>query len=179
MLSHMPKEKIIELQIYDKRDWSDQYARYLWIGMGLIFIPFAIIVLTHTNEEISANPFLKGYSYLMIPLVVVGGAYKVIASYETHMKKHGPINSLTLSDKAIELFNKEFTYSDLQHITIRLRDENEQALHSANNYLKIETFNGVYQLALVIDSKEDLETVKKAVAHFKSKGVSIKFQNYL
>ncbi|NPD46414.1 MULTISPECIES: hypothetical protein [unclassified Lentimicrobium] len=144
---------------------------------GTFFIPFAIIVLTHTNEEISANPFLKGYSYLMIPLVVVCGAYKVVDSYETHMKKHGPISSLTLSDKAIELFNKEFTYSNLQHITIRLRDEKVQPLHSANNYLKIETFNDTYELALVIDSKEDLETVKKAVAHFKSKDVSIIFKN--
>lgn len=175
----MPKEKIIELQIYDKRDWSDQYARYLWIGMGLIFIPFVIIVLTHTNEEISANPFFKGFSFLMIPVVVVAGVFKVITSYEHYVKKHGPINSLTLSDKAIELFNKQFTYSNLQHITIRLRDEKEEPLHSGNNYLKIETFNDTYELALVIDSKEELETVKKAVAHFKSKGVSIKFQNYL
>jgi len=173
------KEEVLSLRIYDKRDWSEQYSRYVWIGTAIYSIPLILIFSTNTNEEIGVNPFLKGYCWLMIPVFIIVGVFGVIDKYESYMKTHGPIELLSLYNQTIKLFDQEIPYSNITHITIRIRDNEEQSLHSANNYMKIEMNSVTHELAVVIDSNDELENLTKTVQHLKNKGVSVHFKNYL
>ena len=173
------KEEVLSLRIYDKRNWSEQYSRYVWRGTAIYLIPLILIIATNTNEEIGINPFLKGYCWLGLPLVIIVGAFGVIGKYETYAKTHGPIELLSLYNQTIKLFNQEIAYSNITLITIRIRDNEEQILHSANNYMKIEIDSDIVELAVVIASNDELKNLTKTVHFLKSKGVSVNFKNYL
>ncbi|NOU59638.1 hypothetical protein [Marinifilum caeruleilacunae] len=169
----------IKLRIYNKLDWSDRYHSIFWIGTALFLISLIVITSIYTNEEISANPILKGYFWLSIPIVLILGIYELIGKYESLIKKHEPIKPLKLTNNTIHLFNEDIPFSRIEQITIRLRDDQEKPLQSDNNYLKIETDSKTHKLAVVIDSQEELKEVENAVSQLKKHGVSVYFETYI
>ena len=175
----MQENNSIKLRIYNKRDWSDQYNSIVWIGAILFLLSLLTITSTYTNEEISANSILKAYFWVSIPIVLILGIYELIGRYESLIKKHEEIASLILTNTTLQVFNDNIPYSKIEQISIRLREDQENPLQSANNYFKIKTDTKTHQLGLIIDSQDELQAVENAVDQLKNKGVSVHFKNYL